>query len=167
MSIFDIDYDLLVWQLLPVRLRKAAHFAWLKLLATPVKWIHGLFKENRDKNLYMLAHNSQVVYMEQALNDTFDGINRGIYIVDGPFKDPLFTYLDPESKPIWLGLVSEAGTTTYTDPLVLYTTSETVLLGIGFVVKVPATVSFDPDRMKAMINLYRLSGRSRYDVALY
>lgn len=167
MGFFDIDYDILIWQLLPVRLRKPLMHAWLRCLATPVKWLYSLFSASRATHLYTLAHNSQVVYLQSALNDLFDNTGRGIYIADGTFEDPLFAYLVPEDKPLWLALVSEVGATTYTAPLSLYTDGETALLGIGFIVMVPASVSFDVARMRALIDRYRLVGRSNYDIVVY
>ena len=166
MALFDIDYDALIWQITPVRLRKHVMIAWLKCLVAPVKWLYNAFAANRSSNLYALAHNSQIVYLEDILNDTFDNFARGIYIIDGPFKDPLFTYLIVESRPVWLGLESEIGTTAYPDPEVLYTSLETSLLGIGFIVKVPMAVSFDLARMQAIINLYKLPGKN-YTIVTY
>lgn len=167
MEFFNIDYDVLVWQILPVRLRKPVTYAWLRSLIAPVKWLYSLFYQQRETNLYRLAHNSQVVYLEAVLNDTFDMLGRGIYIADGPFEDPLFTYLVPEDKPIWLGLDTEAGTTTYPSPQILFTDSETSLLGVGFIVMVPASVTFDMARLRAVVDYYRLAGRRQFDVATY
>jgi hypothetical protein len=167
MPLFDIDYDALIWQILPVRLRKAIAYSWLKCLAAPVIRLYNLFKVNRNTNLYALAHNSQVAYMEAALNDTFDPTGRGIYIADGPFEDPLFVYLVPESKPLWLGLSSEIGSTSYPDPEVLYTDGETSLLGIAFIVMVPVAVTFDTARMRALVDFYRLTGRNNYSIMTY
>jgi hypothetical protein len=167
MGLFDINYGRLTWQILPLRLRKTVHYAWLNCLVTPVVWLYGLFSANRTGNLYRLAHNSQVVYLEAALNDTFDLVSRRIYIADGPFKDPLFTYLVPEDKPVWLGLISEAGSTIYPDPEVLYTDSETALLGLAFIVMVPVTISFNMARLRALVDLYRLAGKSNYSVETF
>lgn len=164
MPIFDIDYDVLVWQLLPVRLRKPIAYAWLKCLVQPVKWLYGLFTGFRGANLYLLAHNSQVAYLEAALNDTFDTILRRIYIIDGAYEDPEFVYLIPENKPVWLGLVSEVGSTSYVNPRVLYTNAETSLLGTAFIVVVPVGLSFDAQRMRALIDFYRLAGRNQYEI---
>lgn len=167
MALYDIDYDRLLWQLLPVRLRKSVTFSWLKCLIKPVKWLYDLFTTNRVYDLYVLAHNSQVAYMEAALNDTFDPAGRGIYIADGAVEDPLSVYLVPEDKPLWLGLISEIGSTTYPDPEVLYTGGETTLLGISFIVMVPVVVAFDMARMKALVDFYRLAGRNRYAIMTY
>ena len=167
MGLFDIDYNALVWQNLPVRLRKPIQYAWLKCLAAPVKYLYNLFKTNRTNNLYVLAHDSQVCYMQAALNDTFDKVGRGIYITDGFFHDPLFTYLVPEDKPVWLGLVSEEGSTSYPDPEILYTAGETVFLAASFIVHVPVAIVFDTARMRAIIDSYRLAGRNIYSIVTY
>ena len=171
MGFFDIDYDSLVQQLLPVRLRQSVMIAWLKALVSPVKWLYNLFKAKRKSNLYLLAHDGQVCYLEAALNDAFDPITRGIYITDGPFKDPLYLYLDTEVKPVWLGLISEEGTTTYPDPEILFTDTETYALGICFIVHVPMLVAigagYDVIRLKALVDLYRLPGRYSYSVVTY
>jgi hypothetical protein len=171
MSLFDLDYGSLVMQLLPVKLRQSKMIAWLKVLVSPVIRLYELFKTNRSDDLYRLAHNGQVCYLQVALNDLFDPILRGVLIVDGPFEDPLFTYLVPESKPLWLGLVSEAGGTPFPDPQVLYTSGETSLLGIGFIVKVPVAVAalsgYDEVRLRALVDRYRLPGRTLYSVVTY
>jgi hypothetical protein len=167
MAFFDINYDLLRTQLLPVRLRTSKTKAWIRCLITPVKWLNNLFQAARQTNLYNLAHNSQVAYMEAVLNDIFDPSARGIFITDGPYEDPLFAYLPTEDRILWLGRISETGSTPYPDPQVLYTNSETSLLGISFIVNVPIAVSFDTGRMRAIIDQYRLSGRNLYTIVTY
>lgn len=171
MAFFDIDYDGLVVQLLPVRQRQSTTTGWLKCLISPVKTLFRTFRANRSANLYKLAHNGQVCFLEAALNDLFDPVVRGIYIVDGPFKDPDFLYLIPENKPLWLGLSSEAGSTTYPDPQILYRVDETSILGIGFIVKVPLGVATGPGydvlRLRALVDTYRLPGRTNYTVETY
>ena len=171
MGIFDINYDGLVVQLLPGRLRNSIMTAWINCLVSPVGWLFNLFTANRTNNLYMLAHDSQVCYLQAALNDVFDPVSRGIFIADGPFEDPLYLYLNPENKPLWLGLVSEEGATTYPDPEVLYTDSETFSLGICFIVKVPVAVAagagYNVLRLKALVDFYRLPGRTNYSVITF
>ena len=171
MSLFDIDYEALVVQLLPVRLRNNKMTAWLRCLVSQVRWLFTGFGVNRAGNLYRLAHNSQVCYLQAALNDVFDPVSRGIHIVDGPFKDPLYVYLEPEIKPLWLGLISEEGSTPYDDPQVLYSGPETTLLGVAFVVKVPLAVAagpgYDLRRLKALVDQYRLPAKNNYSVITY
>ena len=167
MGFFDINFDSLRTQLLPVRLRKTNTKAWLSSLLAPVRWLHNKFINDRNATLYSLAHNSQVVYLQAALNDTFDPVGRGIIIEDGPYEDPLFVYLAPELVPQWLGLDSEAGTMPFATPAALFTEGETLLMGYAFIVKVPVGVSFDTDRMKALIDKYRIAGRNIYQITTY
>ncbi|MES2701875.1 MAG: hypothetical protein V4649_04505 [Bacteroidota bacterium] len=165
MSVFDINFSVLGKQLLPVRLRNDKMLAWIKCLVRPVGELHNVFKADRTANLYQLAHNSQIVYLQAALNDLFDPAIRGIVIVDGAFEDPLFIYLPAEDEPLWLGLTGES--TTYPNPRALYTDTETTLLGNCFIVKVPVAVSFDMARMRAIIDKYRLAGKNTYAVVTY
>lgn len=167
MGFFDINFDALRVQLLPVRLRKPNTKAWLQCLIAPVRWLYDQFRSARSANLYHLAHNSQVAFLESALNDTFDPVGRGIFIEDGPYEDPLYVYLTPELGPVWLGLESETGTTPYTSPVPLYTADETIAMGFAFVVWVPSAISFDNDRMRALIDKYRIAGRNVYGINIY
>jgi hypothetical protein len=165
MAFFDVDFDNVAWANLPVRLRQPVQFAWLKALAAPVKYIYGLFMANRVNNLYYLAHNSQVCYMEAALNDTFDNTLRRIYITDAPSDNAIYAYLATENEPVWLGLASETGTTAYVDPLPLYTSIETII-SIGFVVHVPVAALNTP-YMRALVDNYRLPGRNVYSIVTF
>ena len=167
MGFFDINYDSLRTQLLPVRLRKNKMKAWLRCLIAPIKWLHVKFLTLRSEDVYSLAHTGQVLYMEAVLNDTFDPVARGIMVVDGRYEDPVFTYTIPEVSPRWLGLVSETGTAGFATPVSLYTTAETLLLGDAFIVRVPSAVVFDEARMRALVNRYRIAGKGIYSIVVY
>ncbi len=153
MGYYDVNYDRLVWQLLPVRLRKVVTYAWLKVLVAPVKYMQGLFLAFRRGNLYKLQHNGQVCYLEAVLNDSFDPIARRIYISDPPYVDPKYIYRENELKPLPVYRISEAL------PVYIYASSELFTESTAFIVNVPSAVSFDPARMKALIDLYKLVGR--------
>lgn len=167
MGFFDINYDSLRTQLLPVRLRNNKMKAWLRCLISPIKWLHVKFLRLRTEDVYTLAHTGQVVYLEAVLNDTFDPVARGIMIVDGSYEDPMFTYTIPEASPCWLGLVSETGISGFDTPASLHTMAETALLGDAFIVRVPSAVVFDESRMRALVNRYRIAGKSVYSIVVY
>lgn len=167
MGLFDINYDELNRQNMPVRWRKRladrpVHSAWMSVLVAPVKWLYVVFKANRKANLYNLAHNSQVCYLEALLNDAFDHLSRRIYISNPDWHDAEYIYRDDEDKPVWMGTDGEigGGTPPYDEPVWLYTDAETFDLPYTFVVNVPASISFDMDRMKAIINNYKLVGKN-------
>jgi hypothetical protein len=147
---------------------------WIKCLIEPVKWLYHVFKTNRNSNLYLLAHNGQVGYLEAVLNDTFDMLNRRIFISDPLFFDPGYIYLETELKPLHIGLVSDIGVSVFPtpNPVPLYTDSELYSGGgISFIVNVPIalalTVTPGPiKRLKALVDMYKLPGR-RYDVVFF
>ncbi len=165
MGFFDIDHNAKAWQTLPVRLRQAAQYAWVKVLVSPVLYLSGLFSANRDEKLYELAHNGQVCYLEAVLNDVFDSVGRGIYIEDPDYIDPLFLFPPLHLKPVYLGLTSEAGTTAYPDPQWLYLRGELYSGGgVQFIVHVPVGLPYDLNRMKAVIEKYRLISKTNYTI---
>jgi len=172
MSVFDIDYEVLVETDLPVRLRAPIRLAWLDILVSPVVYEYGLFTANRGNNLYILGHSSQVCYMEASLNDIFDPTGRTITIVDAAFYDAVYTYLDDELKPVFIDLDSEIGDSVIPnpDPVPLYTDGETYLLGVNFIVQVPSAVTafpvYDLARLKAIVDMYRLPGKNNYSVVI-
>jgi len=172
MTVFDVDFNVLVRQLLPVRLRQAKTLAWLKSLIAPVKWIHAQFMANRQSNLYLLGHNGQVCFLQAALNDIFDPDNRRIFISDPLFTDPVYTYLVPEEKPVFLGLVSEVGVGVIAapNPVPLYKTSELYNGGgTSFVINVPSVLSLTPGqlaRFTALVDRYKLPARL-YEIVFF
>lgn len=159
-GVFETDDNQTVWQQLPVRWRQPKHFAWLKALVTPVRWLRGQFNTNRANNLYRLDHNGQVCKLEAALNDIFDPVTRGIFISDPDFVDPDFLYRRDEEKPVFVAVRSELPVGAYTAPIYLYRRSELYMGGgPSFIVNVPATLFFDEARMRALIERDRLPGR--------
>ena len=172
MSVFDVDFDVLTTQLLPVRLRQPVMTAWLKCLIDPVKWLYNLFTANRNNNLYLLAHDGQVCYLEGVLNDTFDSINRRIFISDPAYVDPVYIYEVPENKPVYIDLVSEIGASVIPapDPLLLYTDAELYSGSrVAFIINIPLALTLTPGQitqLKALVDLYKLPAR-RYDIIFF
>ena len=157
--LFDVDYDAGVWRNLPVRLRKSVMFAWLKCLVAPVKYVYSLCAVNRTANLYVLTHSSQVCRIEAVLNDTFDPIDREIYLSDVAILLPVYTYRPAELKPVYLG----------TKPL--YMQPETLMYSAQFAVNVPVAVQaaagYSEVRLRALVNQYRLASKALYNVVYF
>lgn len=162
MSFWEIDYDLLPVRLLPVRLRKEKMIAWLKALNAPVKELYQKFIDFRRVTLYELSHTGQVCYLEDALNDVFDPVSRGIQITDGPVEEPMWLALDDELQPLALALDMED------EPLWFPVDAETWVLGFDFLVLVPGVVigapGYDELRLRALVNKYRIAGKPYYSI---
>ena len=175
MSVFDVDFSShgLPKYMVPVRLRQPKTLAWLQVLVQPVNYLYSLFNASRASDLYVLAHSSQVCYLEAVLNDVFDPVDRGIFISDGPYVDPAFIYKVVEDKPLFIDLVIEAGSAVIPapDPVPLFTDAETYLLGVQFVVNVPtgvaASSTYDIHRLRAIVDKYRLVSKNNYSVVTY
>ena len=173
MGLFDIIYNNLPPLLMPVRLRKPLHKAWLRTLVNgSVLQLYNSFFANREANIYYLAHNSQVCYMEAALNDTFDDTLRRIFISDPHYIVPFYLYLDIEMVNAFLALDSEIGTVTYDAPIYLYTEAEMSTGIAGFIVNLPLVLGIISDvnmynQLAALVNRYRLPGKSDWTVVQF
>lgn len=167
MGFWVTDYNKKGWEQLPVWWRQTTFYAWIKVIVSPVIYLAGLFKTNRDKNIYELAHNGQVCHLEAVLNDVFDATDRGIYIDDPAYIDPIYLYQDVELKPVWLGVTGEtiAGVDS---PVWAYLVSEEYTGGgVQFKVMVPVAVTYDAARMRALVNKYRLVSKKNFTIETY
>jgi len=166
MPLFSVNINNVIWWRLPQRWRNPIMFAWLKALCAPVAYIYNLFLAYQASSVYYLSHNSQVCYMEAALNDTFDAALRRIYITDGADEYPWYVYTDAEATPVYMGLDSEVGSEAYA-PVYIYLDDETALEeGSGFIVHVPVATLNAP-YMTALIEKYRLPGRNIYAIVTF
>ncbi|WP_343744211.1 hypothetical protein [Chitinophaga sp.] len=152
--IYEIDFPKLVRLLMPPRLRKMRHVAWLLALCNPVNYLYQQFRRNRDANLYRLKITPQVVYLERLLNDRYDISQRRIKISDGMIYEPVFLYQEIEQKPVYLWQESE------NKPLYLYTEEEVGSNPVSFYVFTPRNLYFDENEMSALINNYKLAGKT-------
>lgn len=153
MGIFDIDYSKLSKQLLPVMLRKTMLVKYLAVMVSPIVRLYEFFTTHRASQLYELDHNGQVCRLEAVLNDRFDNTLRRIYIEDARaiFATPLYRRV--ENKPVYLRRRSE------NKPVYLRRRAE-LTHGGAFVVKVPTALTFDTEEMKALINKYKMAGKT-------
>lgn len=126
-----------------------------------LKSIHTQFLQFRNDTTYWLYFNGQIIYMEHVLNDQFDPANRGIYIEN--LADIQYDYLYnaiEQRTPIYLDNVSENKPPDYFVNQSEYDAHTT------FIVWVPSTVTFDANKMKAIVNKYRIAGKT-YQIQTY
>jgi hypothetical protein len=69
-------------------------------MASDIADLHARYIAYKNYTVYWLGINSQVCFMEQALNDKYDISLRRIYITDGIEFDPVPFYLKIENKPV-------------------------------------------------------------------
>lgn len=151
--VFNIDFEKLVWWLIPTFLRKPIIYAYVKALVNPAAQLHQEFLNNRQSNLYKLSHNSQVFSIENVLNDKFDTTQRRIYITDGFTKERKYVYTRAELKPLYLDIV-------------LFNREDYADTGVDFIVWIPVAVFMSPQNLieaKALVNFYK-RGSKRFKI---
>lgn len=152
-NIYNINFTKLVHWMVPEVLRKPRMMALLNTLVTPIAYLHNQFITNRRSNLYKLLITPQVCYVEMALNDKYDPEERRIRIVLPKSYNPQFLYKRIENKPIYLFRKSHIQPGQYTW---LVQKGEASTFQFDFIVKVPPTVVFVQEEMRAVINSYIL-----------
>jgi len=100
-NIFNIDFDRLVIWNLATFLRRTVRVIWLRVITSPVGRTYEQLLLFREQSLYKLAHNSQIVYLQKALNDQFDDIDRGIRVRNSDILEPVWHYDTQDQKPVY------------------------------------------------------------------
>lgn len=100
---YNIIYKRLVLWLLGEELSQPKTVAFANALIKPIVDIYERFISLRAEHLKRLYYNSQVVYLEAALNDKFDRANKAIRILDPTRVNKIYLYARAEDKPLYLG----------------------------------------------------------------
>lgn len=155
---YSVDIDILTKLLLPTKLRQQRIMAYLSALVAPLVALHYTWRQFRKANLYKIEHTGQICYLRGSLNDSFDPIERRIYITDGVDRDGVFIATEAENFDVWIATEAEAET------LWITTEAETVTSGVDYIIYVPQALYDNqlPD-LKAHIDFYRVGGK-RYKI---
>lgn len=153
----EIDFNKLSVLLTPTFLRKEKTLAWLRVLIFPIAQLYAEWYNNRQQNLYKLRHNGQICYLRAVLNDEFDPQLRRVRIDDGAGAKPFYIYTEGENKPKWLNVEA------VNKPIYLHGQAAYAGTGVDFYVHVPADLNFDKNKMRALIDFYRLASK-RYEI---
>lgn len=130
--------------------------AFLTAIVAPIKRLNAEFDQFYDDVKYILDHGPRVFQIQSALNDRFDYDLRRIYIEDGSDYEPLPIYRDAEAKQApYVYLESEVSQ----QAPYLYREEEIDAVGIDFVVFVPASLVFDMEELKAVVDYYRFKDK--------
>jgi len=121
--IYDIDYDKIIVQNLPIKYRKRRQFDWLFCLFQPLKETYNSFKKFRVDSLYRASHNGQVFSMENVFNDRFDHKKRRVFIDNSFQSSDTYLYDKAEDKDVYLGteyIYPEGGNVAEVDFLIFF-----------------------------------------------
>lgn len=153
MGLFDVRFDKIVKDNLPVSLRKYRIIAFLLTLISGIKDVYLKFQNNRAKNLYKLKHRQHIAHLEAVLNDSFDVAFRRIKVENGALVFlPLHIFTNSENKPISLFTQSESQT------VALSTEYEIENEGVDFKILIPYSIPYDLGQLKAIVETYKVPG---------
>lgn len=158
MKWYRIDFSRFVYLLIPRIVRKKTLIAWLGSMVFPFNRLQTVFAAYRADIDYKLNHNSQVCYLQAVLNDSFDHIERRIYIADAPIIEwNGFLWDEASDRPIMLGTHFLQGER--------FIGSD----ALDFIVYVPLSLRLndnDKNKMDALLRYYKLAGK-RYEIQYF
>lgn len=96
---YNVNWDTLMQTLLPAWWRKSKFVAWMRVAYAPVVKLYAKFMQFREETIYDITLTGQTMSMEQALNDRFDSIGRGIYIENLNDLTQTYLYNKVEGQP--------------------------------------------------------------------
>lgn len=157
---YNINWSRLVALLLPFDLRKAKIVSYLIALIEPIKQAYNDFLAFRTQQLYEAEINGQTIKLERVLNDTFDPIDRRIFITDGEYFTPPIFYEEYKNLPVVF--LAEGNNS---NPIFYSMDSLEDRVNFNFFVHVPTDVFFDKTRVRALVNNYKIFGRT-FDIII-
>lgn len=153
-NVYNIDFNKLVSDLQLPMLRKPLVLAFAKSLVAPVVTLHESFIKFRKDSLYKVKHNSQVVYLRAALNDSFDPVLRRIQIANAVIEQPIWIYEPLDDKPVFVFESFDNA------PVYLRESFEFFGGGNDFIVHVP--MSLKPEAAELQAYLIKMSAQVDY-----
>lgn len=154
MQWFSINFSRLVVLLLPIDLRKIKTIKYLQALVEPIRYLYQQFLDFRLSMIYENQINGQVINLERVLNDTFDPIERRIYITDGDYFEPPVFYEEWKNKPVIFYAEGDSR-----NPIYYSVDNADNVVSVNFYVHVPNAVFTEKTRIRALVNKYKAFGR--------
>lgn len=96
---FNIDWNWFAQIAMPEWWRKTRMVAFVRVLLSPIAYLHGVFLAFRARTIYNMQHTGQTMSLEHILNDRFDPIDRGIWIENMDDLTQTYIYRKVEERP--------------------------------------------------------------------
>jgi hypothetical protein len=155
---YNVNWNNVIKSALPPRLYKTTIVAWLSVFAKYFQELHARLIDYSNEVNKKLKYNSQVCYLEAALNDKFDPIKKEIKINDAGGSRLIPLQRDRDSAPVIIGS-DAAGPAMILQPDSGYTGGD-----YDFIVSIPQRIAGDipESRLHSLLNYYKLAGK-KYD----
>ena len=164
-NIFDIDWSNVGKNLMFWRWRRNASgddsmlLAYIRSVMASIQVLSNKLLSLRNETFDFLQYTGQDKVLEELLNDTFDSVQRRIYITENDIGqlDALQIGLSNETVPsdVAIGLSGE----TITVPIVLGLSNE-ALQGNNFTIHIPVVVVFNLAELTALVKNYSLAAKN-------
>lgn len=156
MQIFQTNIVKLAYlKLVPIT-RSKTIMAFVKACVLPIEELRGeLLLKRQDVN-YWMGITPQVCYLEKALNDTFDSIQRRIFISKTAGIDMQLIHTNEADEPVIIGQDNSG------QMMLIHNNAGYTGGGINFVVNLNGLILNDYKilRLKAIVNKYKLADKS-------
>lgn len=96
---FSVNWNWFAQVSMPEWWRKTRMVAFVRLLLSPVAYLHGVFLTFRSRTIYDMEHTGQTMSLEHCLNDRFDPIDRGVWIENLDDLTQTYIYRKVEDRP--------------------------------------------------------------------
>ena len=155
---YKVDHNKLVVLDSPIALRRPRFIALLRLAGTVLQAISDAFVFNRLRTIYKIEHTAQVCYLRGALNDAFDPELRRIRIGDRFEYDATYIYTEAEQQHRIIRTSQEVENNE--DTLIIHPGTDVQGGSADFKVLVPTGLLANFFELRAMIDFYKLAGKS-------
>ena len=156
---FNINFQKIVYNLIPFFLRKEKNLDYIYSLIKPLKDVNVLFFAIVNKINYKLTYTSESNVLARFLNNEYS--TTGISITNNNATDYLFIFNKSESKPKTYIFNKSEG-----EPKTYVFTKDEHLNRPSFTVNVPISVTFVEAELRSKINTYNQVGKI-YTITTY
>lgn len=164
MNIYNINFDRLIKLVCIRQLQKTIVLLFLGSFMLPVITVYLAFLEYRRQALYRLNHNSQVCYLEAALNDAFDINDRRIRIANVEYLEPVYFHEPEVNDVVYFPEIQDDDTVYFSEPTDFSGSIDfTVLVPMDLQPASIEALNAFIVKMKGIVDYYKLYSKT-YDI---
>lgn len=156
MQIFQTNIVKLAYLMLVPITRSKTVMAFVKACVLPIEELRGKLLIKRQDVNYWMGITPQVCYLEKALNDTFDSIQRRIFISKTAGIDMQLIHTDEADEPVIIGQDTSG------QYMLIHNNAGYTGGGINFVVNLNGLIlnPYQTLQLTAIVNRYKLADKS-------
>lgn len=136
----------------------------VRVLLRPFKTLYTVFVAYREETLRKMTYNSQVIVLENMLNDVFDETLRRIRVITiYDILQPPYIYTAAEDEPLYVYTAAEYNANPSLQRVYLHQNNELGVIYDFIVEAAPGSLTVEQIiRLKSLVNYYKLAGKKPY-----